>query len=56
MVRNTGEIWLNQFSVLSWEFSAVKNDRESDEGVPRIPDQRIPAETQKALPPSLLPD
>ena len=30
-----------------------KNDRESDEGVPRIPDQRIPAETQKALPPSL---
>ena len=33
----------------------AEKGREPDEGVPRIPDQRIPAESLKALPPSLLP-
>ena len=27
-----------------------KNDRESDEGVPRIPDRRIPAKLRKRFP------
>jgi hypothetical protein len=41
-----------EFPVVSSELSH-KSDREPDEGVPRIPDQRIPAELLKALPPSL---
>jgi hypothetical protein len=43
-------------SVLGCQFfvlSGWKEDREPDEGVPRIPDPRIPAESLKALPPSL---